>query len=100
MNSGQTVSSAFTLSATDRCLLVSVNSHVQRNWFAAFQLAPGADFLRFADPWATTQSLSLLSSALGGIAYVPYCPAQVVRIECGSTTVAVTSFAIVETISA
>ena len=92
---GQTVSSAFTLSCTDRVLVVGVSSHAQLNWFAAFQTVPGGPFLRYFDPWSATSG-AVYSGALGGWGQIPYSPGNQVRIETSGAVSATTSFQLVE----
>jgi hypothetical protein len=93
---GQSVSSAFTLGATDRCLLVAVSSHAALGWFASFQL-PTGDWLRSRDPWSNCQSQSLFFGSGGGVGLVPYCAGQQVRIETSAAVSATTSFCLIET---
>ena len=93
-----TVSSAFTLSATDRVLLVAVNSHNQNLWFCAFQLAAGGPFYRYQDPWSSVQSQAFFGGAQGGVGLVAYAPSTTVRIEVGSSMTATTSFTILEVV--
>jgi hypothetical protein len=93
---GQSVSSAFTLAATDKELLVAVSSHAALSWFAAFQVTPGGAFVRYLDPWSANSNNAMLASAVGGIGLVGAAPAQVVRIETNNTATATTSFTIIE----
>ena len=94
---GQTVSSAFTLSCTDRVLVVGISSHAQLIWFASFQTVPGGPFLRSIDPWSTVSG-AILATANGGWGYAPYCPSTQVRIETSAAVSATTSFQLVEVV--
>jgi hypothetical protein len=93
---GQTVSSAFTLVATDKQLLIAVSSHAALSWFAAFQVTPGGPFVRYLDPWSANSNNAMLASAVGGVGLIGAVPAQVVRIETNNAASATTSFAIIE----
>jgi hypothetical protein len=94
---GQTVSSAFSLNATDRALLVGVSSHAALIWFAAFQTVPGGPFVRSIDPWSAISG-AVLAGTGGGWGYVPFCPSNQVRIETSAAVSATTSFQLVEAV--
>jgi hypothetical protein len=92
---GQTVSSAFQLAASDRVLLVGINSHAALQWFASFQGTPGGPFLRYLDPWSSVSG-AVLAVANGGWGFVAYPPSTVVRIETSAAVSATTSLQLVE----
>jgi len=87
---GQTVSSAFTLAASDRVLVVGVSSHAALLWYASFQGTPGGPFLRYLDPYVT--SGTLFAGTGGAWAPCHYPPSTVVRIETSAAVSATTSF--------
>jgi hypothetical protein len=93
---GQSVSSAFTLAATDKELLIAVSSHAALSWFAAFQVTPGGPFVRDLDSWSANSQNALLASAVGGIGLIGAVPAQVMRIETNNAVSATTSFTLIE----
>jgi hypothetical protein len=95
---GQTVSSAFELRATDRSLLVGINSHAALIWYAAFQATPGGPFLRFFDPWSAVSGALLAGVGMGGWGMIPSPPATTVRIETSAAVSATTSFQLVEAV--
>jgi hypothetical protein len=93
---GQSVSSAFTLQSTDRALLVAVSSHAVLQWFASFQITPGAAFVRYLDPWTTNSNGAFMVAAGGGVGLVDYRPAPTMRIETSAGVSATTSFCLIE----
>jgi hypothetical protein len=93
VNSGTSASSAFTLRANARCLVIGVNSAAPVNWYAAFPAVQGGGFLRYTDPWASNSGAFFAGTAGWGL--VAY-PSDVVRIETSAALTATTSFAIVE----
>jgi hypothetical protein len=95
---GQIVSSAFTLAATDRALLVGVSSHALLQWYVSFQTTPGGPFIRFLDNWSSVSG-AVFAGANGGWGHVPYCPANQVRIETSAAVSATTSFQIIEAVA-
>ena len=97
ITSGTTASSAFTLSATDRALLIGVSSHAALIWFASFQGTPGGPFLRSLDPWSSISG-AVLAVANGGWGTIAYPPSTQVRIETSAAVSATTSFALVEVV--
>ena len=97
--SGQTVSSAFTLAATDRTLLVGVSSHAAVLWFASFANTTTGPFLKYLDPWSSVSG-AVLAVAGGGWGTIPYPPTTVCRIETSAAVSATTSFQLVEAVRA
>ena len=93
---GQTVSSAFVLSATDRALLVGISSHAAGPiWFASFANVAAGPFLRYFDPWSSISG-AVLAVGGGGFGVIQYPPTTVCRIETSAAVSATTSFQLVE----
>ncbi len=90
------MSSAFTLAATDRALLVGVSSAAANTWYAAFQPIIGGAWLRYLDPWSSVTSQAMFSGTNGAWGVVVYPPSSQVRIETSAAVSATTSFALIE----
>lgn len=95
VTSGTTASSAFTLSATERALVIAVSSIATNVYWASFQITPGGPFVRFIDPW-TTNSGAFFAGANGGIGVVEFCASQVMRVEANASVSGTCSFALIE----
>ena len=95
---GQQVSSAFTLSATDRSLLIGVSSHNVNQWYCAFQVFSGGPWLRFVDPWSAVTSQVFYGGGQGAGVILQCPPSLNLRIETGSSMTATTSFTILEVV--
>jgi hypothetical protein len=81
----------------DRSILVGVSSHAALLWYASFQPAAGAAFVRYLDGWNTTSG-ALFTGAGGAWGLVLFPPATTVRIETSGNVLAVTSFCLVEVV--
>jgi hypothetical protein len=96
VTAGTTASSAFTLRASDRPLLVGVSSHATLGWFVSFAVTPDGPFIRYCDMLNSTGSYALFWGAGGGWGVIPYPPTGTLRLETTGAAAAVTSFTLIE----
>jgi hypothetical protein len=94
--SGQTVSSAFSLTRANRSLYVGISSHAALAWFLTAAVDGGPFLKPVLDQALGGNPLAVFSGTGGAWGLVPYVPTATVRLKSASNVLATTSFTLVE----